>query len=836
MYKGLKSTDALIRLKNEGLNTLSVYKRNSIFSRIKKMLKEPMFALLILASIVYISIGDLTDGITLSFFVLSILFLTLYQEGKSENSINALKDLNQPFTMALRDGEFIKLPSKNIVRDDIIKITEGDRVPADGRLIESSNLEVDESLLTGESLPVLKKIITKSNHKVGLYSGTFVICGHGLFQVEAVGMNTKFGKIGHSLNSIQSEETPLHKQTSKLVNIIAIIGLILCLGMITVLGIRTGEWIQSLLAGIALAMAILPEEYPVVLAIFPALGAQRLAGEGVLVRRIDAIETLGATTILCTDKTGTLTKNLMTVQALAIMRNKEIKPHVVLTTNSKSIPNEYFNIIKNSILASAEIPTDQMEIAFHNFVKNISNINSATNYNELKLYKSYPLTSEIKAMCQIWQNDEGSQFIAAAKGAPESIMKLCNLSGSDLKLWTETINELAIQGMRVLAVAEGNITTRSWPEKIENIHFKWNGLIGLSDPIRDEVPQAMTECKAAGIKVIMITGDYPATAQAIAKQAGMPANVVITGDELDQIKNIELREIIKSVNICARISPIQKLRIIEALKHNGEIVTMTGDGINDAPALLSAHVGVAMGMRGTDVAREAADLVLIDDNFASIVRAIRVGRRIFSNMKKSMAYIFAIHIPIALLALIPMLLYLPPLFLPVHIALLEMVIDPACSVIFESEPENPFCMQIPPRNVNTSLFNLKAIIESLMQGMWVFLSVVLCYLITANILGNNYSDDSARSMMIIAFMTANISLVFISKSEGYLKLTFLGPINWPAVVISIITVIIILAAIYVPFISTYLKFDQLALVPLFASLACGTLGLFAHLIKHNIND
>jgi Ca2+-transporting ATPase len=418
---------------------------------------------LLLAATVYIAIGDLGEGITLAFFVLAVLGLTFYQEGKSENSIEALKDLNQPFARVFRDSNVTSIPTKHIVREDIILISEGDRIPADGNLIEADDLEVDESLLTGESLSVLKNFQSDLKQETLVYSGTFVIRGQGLFKVSATGIHTEIGKIGHSLNRIQAEETPLHKQTARLVKVIASIGLALCAMMIIVLGLRTGEWVPALLSGIALAMAMLPEEYPVVLAIFPALGAHRLAKQGVLVRHIDTIETLGATTILCTDKTGTLTQNQMAVQALVIQKTESLQLNKFLAVDNTALPNAFHPLIKNSILASIPIPFDPMEIAFHRFgEKWLGNLLS-TQY-DWELVKTYPLNPGLRAMSQVWKVSNDGGFVIAAKGSPEAVFDLCHMSAEEVDIWKNAVDELALQGLRVLAIAEVQQVSSHWPE------------------------------------------------------------------------------------------------------------------------------------------------------------------------------------------------------------------------------------------------------------------------------------------------------------------------------------------------------------------------------------
>ena len=828
--EGLSSSVAELKLTTDGYNEIRLAENNSFIKRIKKILHEPMFMLLLIAAAIYIAIGDLTEGITLGLFVVSVLGLTFYQEGKSEKSIQSLRKLNQHYARVIRNSEIIKIPSHNIVIDDLVVIAEGNRVPADGILIQADNLEVDESLLTGESVAVTKDI-TPSMAVVNatVYSGTYVVRGEGIFKVTATGSNTEVGKIGDSLNKLTIESTPLNKQIAHLVKLLAIMGLGLCTAMVIMLGLRTGDWIPAVLSGIALAMSILPEEYPVVLAIFPALGAHRLAKQGVITRRINAIETLGATSVLCTDKTGTLTQNRMKVAALIAKNNEASTPYFFKATADNELPEYFHRLIENSVLASSPSPQDPMEVAFHEFGKT-KLVTTLHLHNELDLVKTYPLSPNLRAMAQVWRTKHGSKYFVSVKGAPESVMDLCHLPEQEKINWSKLANDLADQGLRVIAVASAVNLSGSCPTSMHDFEFEWLGIIGLADPLREEVPNAMAECHRAGIRVIMITGDYPKTAQAIATQAGMLPGEVITGEEVDHLNDDELQNQLRVVNICARISPQQKLRIVEALKRQGEIVTMTGDGVNDAPALKAAHVGIAMGSRGTDVAREAADLVLSDDNFASIVRGISTGRRIFKNLQKSMTYIFAIHIPIAMLALFPMLFALPPIFLPLHIALLEMIIDPACSLAFENEPSSDTCMTTPPRDTTATLFGKIEMTYAFIQGILVLVSTSVAYWISENLIYSIDSIDQTRSMVMVAFVIANGHLIFISKSEKKYIWQIARPVNWVATTIATSTIGLVLFAIYFPLLSNSLKFSPLGIDSLVIAMACGSIGLIVNSI------
>lgn len=801
------------------------------------MLRQPMFALLCTAALLYIILGDLTEGLTLSVFVLAVLGLTFYQEGKSEKSIQALRDLTQAYAQVVRSGQTIKVPARDVVVGDWLILSEGDRVAADGHLIRSDHLQIDESLLTGESVPVDKAPVDHGNGSVrgAVSGGTFVVKGQGLAEVTATGNQSQIGRIGLSLAQLHAEDTPLQKQTARLVKVLAGIVGVLCITMVITLGMRTGQWVPALLSGIALAMAMLPEEYAVVLTIFPALGAHRLAHEGVLTRHINAIETLGATSVLCTDKTGTLTQNRMTVTALAVPNHLDLKPNasesaeVVTWAAAAGGLSEAFRVLlEHAILASAPEPFDPMEAAFHAMgEQHLSHTGHL--HGDWALVQTYALSPALKAMSHVWQMDDGPARAVSAKGAPEAVMDLCHLTQAQRQTWGRAADDMAAQGLRVLAVAQSRFVGDDWPETAHAFDFQWLGLMGLTDPLRAEIPQAVAECQSAGIRVIMITGDYPATARVIASQAGLPDGETLTGDALDLLSDVQLRQTLPRVTVCARISPHQKLRIVHALQADGEVVAMTGDGVNDAPALKAAHVGVAMGARGTDVAREAADLILVDDNFASIVRGIRVGRRIFGNLQKSMHYIFAIHIPIAGMALLPMLMGWPPLVLPLHVALLELVIDPACSIAFENEPAEAHVMQSPPRDTRAPLFGGDAIALAMGQGLCVLASVALTFFWAHASHGAVFnavlSEEQIRSMVFITLIAGNAALILANRAGGGKFWRSLRTPNRTAYAVIGLAMVFLALAIHWPWLATPLRFEPLPLGATVMAMGSGLLSL-----------
>jgi P-type Ca2+ transporter type 2C len=762
--QGLTEQEALERLAQDGYNELPATKRRTLFHMLLEVIREPMFLMLIACGLLYLFLGDIQEALMLLGFVFVVIGITLYQEQKTERALEALRDLSSPRALVIRDGQQRRIAGREVVRDDVILIAEGDRVPADAVLLSGNHVSVDESLLTGESVPVRKKTW---DGRVDLgrpggddlpfvYSGTLVVKGQGVAEVRATGPRTEIGKIGKALQTLQPEETNLQKQTGILVRNFAIIGLSLCALVVVVFGLTQGNWLEGFLAGITLAMATLPEEFPVVLTIFLALGAWRMAQRQVLTRRVPAVEMLGAATALCVDKTGTLTLNRMTVTKVAVGGQ-----FFDIDGKQLSLPDRLHEIVEYSILASPVDPFDPMEKA----MKELGGRTLASTehlHKDWRLVHEYTLSEKLLAMSHAWNSPDQQEFVIAAKGAPEAIADLCHLDDAHRLKLNEEIEQMAGEGLRVLGIAKARFQSPLLPVEQHAFDFEFIGLLGLSDPVRPEVARAVKECYTAGIRVIMITGDYPATARNIARQIGLsPADQIITGPELDQMNDAELQDRIRTTCIFARAVPEQKLRIVQALKANGEVVAMTGDGVNDAPALKAAHIGIAMGGRGTDVAREAAALVLLDDNFASIVAAVRMGRRIFDNLKKAMVFIFSVHLPIAGLALIPVLFKWPLAFFPVHILFLELIIDPACTVVFEMETDEADIMQRPPRRLEEPLFGRAMILTGLIQGLGSLAVVLAVY--AYNLLAG-YGEGEARMMAFACLVISNLGLIATNRS------------------------------------------------------------------------
>ncbi len=762
--QGLSESQALDKIKEEGHNELPSSKPKNILALTLGVVKEPMFLLLVACGTLYLVLGDIHEGLMLLGFVFVIMGIELYQEKKTEKALDALKDLASPRALVIRDGSERRVAGRDVVTDDIIVLQEGDRVPADATVLRSVNLLADESLLTGEPVPVRKtewdgleeKVHPGGDDHPYVYSGSLIVQGNGLARITATGMHTEIGKIGKALESVTEEETKLKREMGLLIKKLAIIGIALCLLVIVVYTLSRGDLLKGFLAGITLAMAMLPEEFPVVLTVFLALGAWRMSKQNILTRKPAAIETLGSATVLCSDKTGTLTQNKMTVAWLSNGSG------FFSLADAQNFPEDFHEIIEYGMLSSQTNPFDPMEKAILQmselYLRNTEHIHTGW-----EMLKEYPLSKDLLAMSRVFKQVGTDEKTIAVKGAPEAIFDLCHLDIGKQKELAAAVEYLAAKGLRVLGVGKAQVKASSLPEIQHDFDFAFVGLIGLADPIRENVPEAVQECYQAGIRIIMITGDYPVTAMNIAGQIGLHNHdACITGQELQMMSEVELCERIKTVNVFARVVPEQKLKIVNALKKNNEIVAMTGDGVNDAPALKAAHIGIAMGEKGTDVAREASSLVLLDDNFASIVGAIRMGRRIFDNLQKALGYIFAIHVPIAGLSLIPIFFADLPLILwPVHIVFMELIIDPACSIIFEAEKAEINVMARPPARLDEPFFGGRKIYLSCLQGVSVLVIVLAIYGVGLYL---GYGEKEVRAFSFITLISANIAVILSNRS------------------------------------------------------------------------
>ncbi|TIO73931.1 MAG: cation-translocating P-type ATPase [Mesorhizobium sp.] len=763
---GLSESEARARLLAEGPNELPRSGRRTPLRIALEVVREPMLALLLGGGAVYLLLGDLREALILLCFATLSVAITIIQEARTERVLEALRDLTSPRALVVRDGERRRVAGREVVRGDIVMLAEGDRIPADLLLIQSRDLQVDESLLTGESVPV-RKVATMPpdrtvKHRPGgdsipaVFSGSLVVRGSGVGEAVATGARTEIGAIGQALSSLESEAPRLQMQTRHLVRLFALAGAAVSALAVLLYGWLRGGWLDGILAGIALGMSMLPEEFPMVLTIFMAMGAWRISQVRVLTRRAAAIETLGSATVLCTDKTGTLTRNQM---AIAELRTPGGGIFPLMKT-SDVVPEAFRDLVELGVLASAEVPFDPMEKAF--FELSAERLPRRSDAGDRQLVRSYGLRPELLAMSNVWRTNAGDpDCLVAAKGSPEAILKLCRLGTERAASIRKDADAMAVEGLRVLGVARARHAESVLADEQTGFAFEFMGLVGLADPIRPGVRDAVASCRSAGIRVVMITGDYPATAKAIAREAGLNVADVVTGEELRALSAADLRRAVKTTTVFARIMPDQKLAIVNALKANGEVVAMTGDGVNDAPSLKAADIGIAMGGRGTDVAREASSIVLLDDDFGSIVKTIRLGRRIYDNLRKAMSFIFAVHVPIAGLALMPLVFGLPILFGPIHIAFLEMVIDPVCSLVFESETEEEDIMERPARDPEEALFTRPLMSWSLVQGVLAWAVVAAIFLLG---LHSGIPESEVRALTFFALVVSIVGLVLVNRA------------------------------------------------------------------------
>jgi Ca2+-transporting ATPase len=824
--KGLSEAEAAKRLKEEGYNELPSSRKRNVFAIAIDVVKEPMFLLLIACGVIYLVLGDVEEALILLGFVFVIIGITFYQERKTERTLEALRDLSSPRALVVREGVEKRIVGREVVRGDTLILNEGDRVPADAILISCLDFSADESLLTGESVPV-RKCAGDAKEPMArpggddlpyIFSGTLVVKGQGIAEVKSVGSNTEMGRIGKTLQSVESEDTLIQKETRLLVRNIAIIGVSISLLIVIIYGITRGDWLHGFLAGITLGMAILPEEFPVVLTIFMALGAWRISQSNVLTRRTPAIETMGATTVLCVDKTGTLTLNKMSVARM--YTNGQY--YDLNQNKSNKLPENFHELVEYSILASEINPSDPMEKAFKELGKDYLSKTEHL-HADWELVGDYNLTKQLLALSHVWKSPTGGDYVIASKGAPEAVADLCHFDIVRINEIKERVAALAGEGLRVLGVAKAQFKQTALPDTQHEFTFEFVGLVGLADPIRPSVPDAINECYTAGIRVAMITGDYPGTAQAIARQVGLtPLEKYVTGPEIDKMDDAELQKRIRNVNIFARVMPEHKLRIVNALKADGEIVAMTGDGVNDAPALKSAHIGIAMGARGTDVAREAASLVLLDDDFSSIVKANRLGRRIFDNLRKAMAYIFAIHVPIVGMSFLPVLLNQPLVLFPVHIVFLELIIDPACTLIFEAEKEEKDVMSRPPRDPKQKVFNRTTLGISLLQGC-VVLAVTFGVYWFGLIRG--FGEGEVRALTYVTLIMANLFLILSNRSWSQSIFTTIRNKNSALFWVMSGAVIFLILVLSIPFLSSLFSFDSFKPVEILVCLGAALLSI-----------
>ena len=804
--KGLDAEQVNLSREKFGRNTLKFKKQNTLFDVLFRIVNEPMTILLLVASTIYFISGQTGNGIFMVVAILFIISISLYQDSRSKNALTKLKDLSQPHCKVIRNEIIIEIKSDELVVGDFMLVEEGTSITADGIIVHSNDFSVNESILTGESFAVFKDIKNKF-----VYSGTIVASGLAIAQITAVGNETKLGKIGKSLEGINEEKTPLEIQVSHFVKWMAIVGAII---FVLVWGInywQSHHILNSLLHSLTLAMSVVPEEIPVAFTTFMALGAWRLMKLGILVKQTKTVETLGSATVICTDKTGTITQNKMSLAKLFVLKNNSI------VSLDDELNNNDKELIELSMWASEPTPFDPMEVALHQAYKKLNQIDERLNY---KLVHEYPLSGKPPMMTHIFLGNNGSKIIAA-KGAPEALIKVCNLNETETQQIHTAIELLASEGYRVLGVGVSNFIGTEYPSQQQDLPFEFKGIVAFYDPPKNNIQQVMEDFYTSGIQVKIITGDNAATTTSIAKQIGFKNyDKTISGDELMKLSDKELQTCVMETAIFTRMFPEAKLKIINALKSNNQIVAMIGDGVNDGPALKAAHIGIAMGKKGTEIAKQAASLILLEDDLSKMVDAVAMGRKIYSNLKKAIQYIISIHIPIILTVFIPLILgwVYPNIFSPIHIILLELIMGPTCSIIYENEPIEPNTMLQKPKPLSNTFFNFKELLISILQGLIITAGTLFIYQLAV---ANNYNQTITRTMVFTVLITANIFLTLINRSFYYSVLTTLKYKNNMVLFIVFFTITIVGLIFYVNPLTQFFEFETLNLYQLLTSISIG---------------
>jgi P-type Ca2+ transporter type 2C len=803
------------RLQN-GFNSTEYQKKNKILSSIIEMIKEPMFLLLLTATSIYFITADFGNGIFMAIAILLVSTISLYQESKSRNAIEALHKLSQPKSKVIRNGKLIEIPSEEIVLGDCMQCEEGTFIPADGIIIQSNDFSVNESVITGESLAVFKNEKTEN---IQTFQGTIVASGLAICKITAIGSQTQLGKIGKSLDDIKEEKTPLQIQIGNFVTKMTLIGLIIFLIVWGINFYNSKVFLDSLLKALTLAMSIIPEEIPVAFATFMALGAWRLMKMGIIVKQTKTVETLGSATVICTDKTGTITQNKMSLAQYYTLYNDKSNDDFN-ETNKLSFEDK--ELLTLAMWSSEPIPFDAMEIALHDNYSKMTMNDERQNY---KMIHEYPLSGKPPMMTHIFENKNGDQIIAA-KGAPEALIACSSLSEIEIKQIMKAMESMAQKGYRVLGVGVAVFLGNNYPKTQQEFLFDFKGLVAFYDPPKENIKEVFETFYNAGIQVKIVTGDNALTTATIAKQIGFKnSEKILNGDELMTMDEATLKETVMKTNIFTRMFPEAKLKIIKALKENNQIVAMTGDGVNDGPALKSAHIGIAMGEKGTEIAKQAANLILIDDDFSKMTEAIAMGRKIYINLKKAIQYIISIHIPIILIVFIPLVLgwIYPNIFSPVHIIFLEIIMGPTCSIIYENEPMEPNLMQQVPRPFSNTFFNLKEITISIIQGLVITFGLLFMY---QHCTTNGLSENLTRTMVFLTLISANIFLTLTNRSFYYSVLTTLKYKNNLVPLIITITFLTTALLIVIPVFRAFFFFESVTFLQVLWSVTIGFIAVF----------
>lgn len=810
--KGLTQKEVIASREKYGANKLEYKKENEFLNAIKSLLKEPMVVLLLVTSSIYFIGGNTGDGIFLACAIVLISTISLYQESRSRNALDKLKEYSQPISKVIRNGKVEEIKSEEIVIGDCLMVEEGTKIAADGEIVHSNDFSVNESILTGESLAVYKNASKKDNR---IYQGTTVASGLAIATITAIGNATEMGKIGESLETITKEKTPLEKQINSFVKKMVALGAVI---FIIVWGINYFQYfnvIDSLLVALTLAMSILPEEIPVAFTTFMALGSWRLMKSGIVVKQIKTVETLGSATVICVDKTGTITESNMSLAKLFVPSLQKI------TNLENDLSTEEKELIKVAMWASEPIAFDAMETELHRVYKKEFQKDERPNY---KMIHEYPLEGIPPMMTHIFENESGHRIIAA-KGAPEALLNITSLTKNEKKHIKDALHDLTSNGYRVLAVGKATFEGTDFPETQQEFNFNFKGLVAFHDPPKKNIQTVLQDFYTAGISVKIITGDNAETTNAIARQIGFRGyEKSISGDELMLLSDAELEKTVMNINIFTRMFPEAKLKIINALKAENQIVAMTGDGVNDGPALKAANIGIAMGKRGTEIAKQAASLILLEDDLSKMVDAVAMGRKIYANLKKAIQYIISIHIPIILTVFIPLALgwVYPVIFSPVHIIFLELIMGPTCSIIYENEPMEKNAMLKKPRPFKLTFFDWKELTTSIIQGLIITAGAFFMYQYAIN---QKYNEAVTRTMVFTVLIVANIFLTLVNRSFYYSILTVMKYKNNLVLMIISITIFMLILIIYVAPLAEFFKFEALNSAQLAISAGTGFLAV-----------
>ena len=808
--KGLSDQQVIQSRNQHGSNELDFKKENGLLDALKSLMKEPMVILLLLASVIYFISGDIGDGLFLAIAIILVASISLYQDSRSRNALEQLKNFNLPNCKVIRNGLIIEIKTEELVIGDALMAEEGTTIAADGTIIQSNDFSVNESILTGESFSVFKNVKSSDNK---IFRGTTVVSGLAIATVTDIGNKTAIGKIGKSLEDIKEEKTPLEIQINDFVKKMVVVGVIVFLIVWGINFYRGYGVLESLLSALTLAMSILPEEIPVAFTTFMAIGAWRLMKLGIIVKQMKTVETLGSATVICADKTGTITENKMSLAKLFTLES------FLIHTVGDWLKGAERELVNLAMWASEPIPFDPMEIALHNVYGELNPVDQRPDYD---LIHEYPLGGKPPMMTHVFESTLGNRIIAA-KGAPEALMAVSNLTDFEKQQIEEAIERLASDGFRVLGVAVANYDGNDFPEKQQDFNFTFKGVVAFYDPPKKNIQSVLESFSNAGIKVKIITGDNATTTRAIAKQIGFEGyEKSMSGADLMQFSDAELADRVQDVNVFTRMFPEAKLRIINALKSKNEIVAMTGDGVNDGPALKAAHIGIAMGKRGTEIAKQAASLILLEDDLSKMVDAIAMGRKIYTNLKKAIQYVISIHIPIILTVFIPLALgwVYPNIFSPVHVILLELIMGPTCSIIYENEPMEKNTMIQNPRPISYTFFNNDELMTSVVQGLMITVGVLLVYQYAV---WQNFNEPITRAMVFTTLMTSNIFLTLVNRSFYYSVFTTLKYKNKLVTLILSVTMLLTALLLFVKPLTQFFQFESLNVLQLLVSVGVGFL-------------